>query len=110
MKRRAPDSAGPPEKTATSREVLLGVLREGTFCMRELSQQASLSEREVAEHLPHLERSLRAYGERLRVEAARGLACGFDFSRRARFAPPSRCPACRSERIASPRFRVEGHD
>lgn len=101
---------GPPERSATAREALLGVLREGTFSMRELSQRGSLSEREVAEHLPHLERSLRAHGERLVVEAARCLACGFDFSRRARFAPPSRCPACKSERIASPRFRVERDD
>lgn len=105
--RRPRDDSGPPERHTTAREALLAVLRAGTSTMRELSQRARLPERDVAEHLPHLERSLRAHGERLVVEPSRCLACDFDFSRRARFAPPSRCPACKSERISPPRFRVE---
>ena len=97
----------PPERTQTAREAMLELLRERTLTLRELSQCASLSEREIATHLPHLERSLRVQGESLVIEPARCLACNFDFSRRTRFSAPSRCPACKSERIEPPRFRIE---
>ena len=97
----------PPERTQTAREAMLELLRERTLTLRELSQRASLSEREIATHLPHLGRSLRAQGERLVIKSARCLACNFEFSRRTRFSAPSRCPACKSERIDPPRFRIE---
>ncbi|HEX7184822.1 MAG TPA: hypothetical protein VF756_23550 [Thermoanaerobaculia bacterium] len=64
--------------------------------------------RALEDDLRHLERSLRRGKERLRVDPARCLACGFVFEDRAprRFQAPGRCPRCRSERIAEPRFRV----
>ena len=109
MSRRGPyTDLGPPERTTTAREALLAALREAPLTLRELSQRAGLAEREVATHLPHLERSLRAQEEYLVVEAARCLACNFEFSRRTRFTAPSRCPACKSERIEPPTFRISG--
>ena len=35
------------------------------------------------------------------------LACRFEFEDRKRLAKPGRCPACKSTRIALPRFAIE---
>ncbi|MCH9688475.1 MAG: transcriptional regulator [Deltaproteobacteria bacterium] len=72
----------------------------------QISQQVGVAQGEVAGHLQHLERSLPHRGLQLVVEPARCLACGFTFGERRRFAKPSRCPECRSERIAPPQFSV----
>jgi len=82
--------------------------RGGAWTARELSQQASLSEREVVEHLAHLERTLQREGAALTIEPALCLECGFRFDERTRAKRPSRCPGCRSERIAPPRFALRG--
>jgi predicted Zn-ribbon and HTH transcriptional regulator len=97
----------PPERHETSRGAIVAELLDGPLSLRELSQRLGLAEREIAEHLPHLERSIRAHGAKLVVEPARCLACGFAFEGRTRFTAPSRCPECKSERIAPATFKVE---
>jgi predicted Zn-ribbon and HTH transcriptional regulator len=98
----------PPERGSSARtalrEALLGAFRTA----RELSQRASLSEKEIAAHLEHLEKSLRSKGERLIVRPAKCLACEHEFEDRKRFSAPSRCPECKSERIAPPAFKIDG--
>ena len=91
---------------ATTREQIRAVLREGWASARELSGRVGITEREVVAHLPHVERSARAAGELFETEPARCLACDRGFEGRTKKRTPSRCPACRSERIARPRFRV----
>jgi transcriptional regulator len=66
-----------------------------------------VSEKLLPSALEKLSRTLRNSDERLHHEAARCVACGFAFDERKRFAAPSRCPACRSERIAPARFWIE---
>jgi hypothetical protein len=97
---------GPPPRGRTAREALAEALRAGWASAKALSGEVGLPEKAVAEHLAHLSRSLKAGGERLEVEPARCLRCGRTFEDRRRLTKPSRCPACRSERIAAPRFRV----
>ena len=96
-----------PERSATARSALLDALRGAALTAREISVRASMREKDVAEHLEHLERSLRRQGQRLVVDPARCLACGFVFKSRARFSTPGSCPECRSGRVAPPAFRVE---
>ena len=100
------------ERHATIRSKLRQVLGEGPLTARELSARVGISEKEVAGHLAHLARSLRQSGERLRVEPTRCLACGFVFKDRTRLDKPSRCPECKSERLAPSRFVIAGgpHD
>jgi predicted Zn-ribbon and HTH transcriptional regulator len=62
-------------------------------------------EKQVAEHLEHLRRSLKATGEKLHLEPA-SCECGFAFRKRQRPSRPSRCPVCRSERLHAPRFTL----
>lgn len=102
----------PPPRAATARttlrDTLLSTRHTGAAATaRELSAAAGISEKDVAAHLEHLARSLPHEGLRLVVGAAACLACEYAFTDRARHSAPSACPACRSERIAPPSFRVE---
>lgn len=98
----------PGERRETVRETLRRALREAPATARDLSAAAGIREKDVAEHLAHLARSLGRRGERLVVEPASCLACGFVFEGRSRLARPGACPACRATRIDPPVFRVEG--
>lgn len=98
----------PRERLLTQREALREALIAGEArTARELSAALSMQEREVLQHLEHLERTLLHSAQRLSVEPARCLACGFAFTGRARFSKPGRCPRCKATRITYPRFRIE---
>jgi transcriptional regulator len=95
-----------PERLETARSELKRVLREGTFTARDLSARIGISEKDVAQHLEHVGRSVRDAGERLTVEHARCLGCGFVFKDRERLTRPSRCPRCKAERVQPARFGI----
>jgi predicted Zn-ribbon and HTH transcriptional regulator len=97
---------GPPERRETLRRRLAVILAEGSYSARELSAIVGLSEKEVCRHLPHVGKSLRQEGRRLKIEPAVCRSCGFVFRKRERFTRPSRCPQCRGESIDSPLFGV----
>lgn len=97
----------PPEQHSTWRDRLYQVLREGPQTIRELSILIGASQKDLLDHLAHLERSLARGDERLVVYPSYCLACRFEFEERTRLAKPGRCPACKSTRIALPRFAIE---
>ena len=101
-----PRSPDLPERQQTVRATLRRVLAEGFFTAHELSKRIGISEKDVAGHLEHLARSLRGGGGRLEVEPARCIECGFRFNERTRFTTPSRCPQCKDEAVAPPRFHA----
>jgi predicted Zn-ribbon and HTH transcriptional regulator len=101
---------GPAERGETLRETLRRALREGPATARQLSAAAGIREKEVAEHLAHLSRSLPHRGERLVVEPAACLACGYLFTSRSRLTRPGACPSFRSTRIDPPTFHIEAAD
>ncbi len=99
----------PPARGATVRGALeaeLATAPEEGFTARELSARVGISEKDVAGHLEHLEKSLRAGGAALEVLPAECLACGFVFRERKRLSRPGSCPECRSTRIDPPAFRI----
>jgi hypothetical protein len=101
------DERGPKERGETLRETLRRTLREGgPATARDLSRAAGIREKDVAQHLAHLARSLAHRGERLVVEPATCLACGYAFRDRTRLTRPGACPSCRSTRIDPPVFRI----
>jgi len=95
------------ERTRTVREAIREELLRGGATAGEISQRVSIREKDVAEHLQHLEKSLRARGERLVIQPASCIACGYSFVRRARLTRPGSCPECGSTRIDPPAFRIE---
>ena len=82
------------------------VLSGDPLTAKELSQLAGLSEREVYDHLSHLQKSLKSKRQRLLVTPALCLECDFKFKKRERLSRPGRCPVCRSARISLPRFSL----
>ncbi|HYP90298.1 MAG TPA: transcriptional regulator [Polyangiaceae bacterium] len=93
-------------ETHTVRQRIAELLRSGELTAQQISKQASVAEREVAEHLRHLEHSLSHGGERLLALPPRCVKCDFVFDRREKHGRPSRCPRCKSERLSKPRFSV----
>lgn len=91
------------------RQSLHEALLEADATARDLSRRVGIPEHDVAEHLGHLERSLRHSEERLVVEPSVCLACGFAFTHRERhrYTRPGRCPECHGRRISLPVFRIE---
>jgi predicted Zn-ribbon and HTH transcriptional regulator len=96
----------PPARAATWRDALYRVLRGEPQTIRELSILIGAPQKDLLEHLSHVERSLAHAPEQLRIEPAYCLACRFEFEERRRLAKPGRCPACKSTRIALPRFAI----
>jgi hypothetical protein len=96
----------PPEHRQTWRDALYQELREGPCTLRALSTTVGAREKDLLDHLVHLERSIAGTGERLHVDPASCLACGYHFEDRARLSKPGRCPRCRATRIAHPRFSI----
>jgi transcriptional regulator len=90
----------------TVRQRIAELLRSAELTAQEISKQAAIAEREVPEHLRHLEHTLRQAGERLRVLSPHCVKCGFVFATREKHARPSRCPECKSERVSKARFSV----
>jgi len=104
----APQRERPPaDRSITVREALLRHLREGPRTAHEFSDLVGIPEKQVADHLAHVARSLRRTAERLRMEPARCLGCGFVFRKRDRLDRPSACPVCRGQRIRPPYFAVQ---
>ena len=99
---------GNAARSETVRESIRQALRAAPASARELSAIVGVREKDVAEHLEHLGRSSGHRGERLVVEPATCVACGYQFRDRARLSRPGACPSCRSTRIDPPVFRIEG--
>ena len=105
MPKNKPEAAV-PERTTTPRAAVREALLGKALTSHQISERAGVREKDVAEHLEHLERSVRRDGERLVVEPAQCLACDFVFKAREKLTTPGSCPKCRSERIQPPAFRI----
>jgi transcriptional regulator len=101
------DEPIPPLRGSTVREALREVLEASPMTAKELSAAVGIPEKDVPEHLAHLERSLKATGGKLIVQPAECIACGFVFKDRTRLTRPGRCPKCGEERIDPPVFSLE---
>jgi predicted Zn-ribbon and HTH transcriptional regulator len=94
------------ETAHTIRKQLIEMLGAGPCGVRELSQDLHQSEKEIYDHLQHIERTLKAEGRRLTITPAVCLACGYVFEGRTRPQPPGRCPRCKKTHIRRPRYAI----
>jgi predicted Zn-ribbon and HTH transcriptional regulator len=102
------ERAEPVERSETPRQAIQRLLGYGPHTAHDLALALRLRERDVVEHLEHLQRSLRRGPRRLVVEPPRCRACGYAFPGRRRLSAPGACPACREERVEPPVFGLEG--
>lgn len=97
-----------PAPTLTIRQQLMHHLAGARLASRDLAGMIGVPERQIEEHLAHVVRSLaRDKTRRFLLEPSRCHDCGFVFRERTRLTTPGRCPACRSEAVAPPRFGIE---
>jgi len=85
---------------------MLEHLREGPLTSRDLSGLLGIREKDVSAHLEHLVLSLKRSDEKLHVEPAECLGCGYIFADRKRLTRPSACPKCRAQRLEAPIFSL----
>jgi len=90
----------------TIRENIITALQGQALTAREISGVIGISEKEVATHLPHIDRSLSRRGQKLVIHPTHCRGCGYTFKKDNHFKKPSRCPRCKSERLEPPRFSV----
>ena len=96
----------PPERTLRQRVIdLIAGTRLSSY---KLAQMLGIPERQVEEHLTHVVKtSARNKTRQFILDPARCQDCDFVFRDRRRLTSPSRCPHCRSEAIAAPRYGID---
>lgn len=103
MKNLAKPPSTPADRQDTLRHQIITLQSVESLTAREMSERLGIQEKEVLEHLEHVRIALRSG---LVVAPALCMACGFSFRKRARLKGPGRCPVCRNEHIAEPRFSI----
>ena len=103
MKSRPKQPDIPADRPHTLRHEIIALLSAESLTAREISEQVGIQEKDVLIHLDHIKTALHSS---LGVEPARCLACGFTFRKRERLKGPGRCPVCKGEHIANPRFSI----
>ena len=88
----------------TLRRKIIEALEAESLDAIEISRLFGIKEREVPDHLQHIARSI--HPKKLTAEPATCRQCGFSFKKRTRLTTPGRCPACKSEYISPPRFKI----
>jgi len=96
----------PVERHETIRREILAVLQDQALSSKDISAEVHISEKDVYDHLEHIERSAHATGHHLTVIPAECEKCGFVFKKRERLKKPGRCPICRGEKIQEPLFTI----
>jgi predicted Zn-ribbon and HTH transcriptional regulator len=103
MKKKIKEPAIPVARQETVRQKIMSLLQGNTFSAKDISSEVGISEREVYEHLEHIQRTVHKY---FVVTASVCRKCGFVFRKRERLKKPGRCPVCRSELIQEPVFSI----
>ena len=96
----------PPERTPRQR--IIDLITGTRLSSYQLGQMLDIPERQVEEHLTHVVKTIaRDKTRRFVLDPARCQDCDFVFRDRSRLTSPSRCPHCRSEAIAAPRYGID---
>jgi predicted Zn-ribbon and HTH transcriptional regulator len=96
----------PSERPETLRQEIIFVLEGRTLSAKDISANVGIREKDVYEHLGHIQKSLGRKGPSLLVTPAECKKCGFVFKKRERLKKPSKCPICRGQSIHEPLFSI----
>lgn len=89
----------------TVRQKIVAAIRGETLSAREISTTVRASEKEVYNHLSHIQKTVKGKLAFI-VSPAECRKCGFCFAKRTKLTRPGKCPLCRSETISGPFFSV----
>jgi len=107
LKRKPKEPFIPVERHETVRQKIISVLEGQTFSAKDISADVMVSEKEVYEHLEHIQKTLNKRDRNLIITPAECKKCGFVFRKRDRLKKPGRCPVCRGELISEPLFSIK---
>ena len=93
-------------ESQTLRRKMMALLSDRKMDARSLSEELGVKEKEVYDHLVHVERTVAAAGGRFIATPSECLLCGYVFEDRRRLTRPGRCPRCRRSKIQNPTFRI----
>ena len=97
----------PADRQETVRQDIIYALVEQTLSAKDISKTVSIPEKEVYEHLRHIQKTISKGDQKLIVTPAECRKCGFSFKKRERYKKPGKCPVCRGESIKEPLFIIE---
>jgi predicted Zn-ribbon and HTH transcriptional regulator len=106
MKRRIKEPPVPVEMKQTVRQQIISLLNGYILSAKDISTQVMVSEKEVYEHLEHIQKTINRSKEALIITPAACKKCGFSFRKRERLSKPGKCPVCRSKLIDEPLFSI----
>lgn len=106
MKRKSKEPFVPVERQETIRQQIISLLEGNTLSAKGISADIRVSEKEVYEHLEHIQRTINKTKHNFVIMPAVCKKCGFIFRKRERLKKPGRCPICRGELIQEPLFSV----
>lgn len=91
----------------TIRQHIISLLEENEMSAKELSQSVKVREKEVYDHLFHIQRSLKGKKKKLHVNPYQCLGCNYIFENRKRLTCPGRCPNCKQSRIEAATYQID---
>jgi predicted Zn-ribbon and HTH transcriptional regulator len=97
----------PFDSQQTLRQQIIDLLSIEEMTVRDISQTARIPEKEVMDHLSHIERSLQRLGKKLIITPYRCLSCGFVFDKRTRLSRPGRCPSCKKSHLQTAFYHIK---
>jgi predicted Zn-ribbon and HTH transcriptional regulator len=96
----------PVERQETIRQKIISLLEDKTLSAKDISADVRASEKEIYEHLEHIQRTINKSKHNFIVTPAVCKKCGFVFKKRDKLKKPGKCPVCRGELIQEPLFSV----
>ena len=106
MKKKSKKLFVPVERMETIRQSIISELGGQTLSAKEISAKVSIPEKQVYEHLEHIQKTINKKEYKLIITPAECRKCSFVFKKRERLKKPGKCPVCRNESIKEPVFSI----
>lgn len=106
LKKRAKRPFVPAYRKETIRQKIMSVLEGRILSARDISSEVRISEKEVYEHLSHIQKTISKSDRTLTITPAECKKCGFVFKKRERLNKPGKCPICHGEAIKESLFSI----
>jgi len=97
----------PADRQETIRQKIISALKKQTLSAKEISALVSIREKEVSEHLLHIQKTIHKERSKLIITPAECKKCGFTFKKREKLKKPGKCPVCRHETITEPLYFIQ---
>ena len=95
------------ENQQTARQRIIMLLTEVEMSARDLSQAIGIREKEVVQHLVHVEKTLASQKKNLVIRPFHCHDSEYMFKERKRYTRPGRCPRCKGTHVETPIFIIE---